>query len=142
MFFIKGIETSFTEVLMLFINPFKSVYGVTCFLWATFWCYLIYNELSIRFKKQYQKLCIVLILSFAGFYMNNIEIGSHRLQLPMYMSTSLSCMLFLYTGEYLKQINVITPPHQCDNFVNYKRIISSRPIPRFQKLFINRQLLL
>ncbi len=97
---ISLLSSGILETLKLMINPYQSINGMSWFLLCMFWCYLMYF-LIYKFSGE-SKTCRILLslcVSLAGFYMNYIRIFNHRLVLPFYASTAMTCMCFVSFGE-------------------------------------------
>ena len=89
------------------VDPFNCCHGVGWFLICMFWCYLIYYTIHRMVKgKMYIKLTVCLIISLVFFYISTWRpdiLSGHRLVLPYFMSTSLTCISFISVGELLKK---------------------------------------
>lgn len=100
-------QLSFLDFLKRIIDPFNCIHGVGWFLVCMFWCYLIYYGIHRIAKGNiYRKLAISLIISVVFFYLSTWRpefAGGHRLVLPYFLSTSLTCMSLIAMGEILRE---------------------------------------
>lgn len=118
MLFLKSLKMSWEEIIKLLLNPYQCVHGVGWFLWCTLWCYLIYNFIKLKLKGNFRNIGILCVaLSLASFYLSTIRLFGHRIILPFFVSTSLSCLMFLWLGEWLKNRNLMQLFYSVRGFV-------------------------
>lgn len=118
MLFLKSLKMSWEEIIKSLLNPYQCVHGVGWFLWCTLWCYLIYNFIKLKLKGNFRNIGILCVaLSLASFYLSTIRLFGHRIILPFFVSTSLSCLMFLWLGEWLKNRNLMQLFYSVRGFV-------------------------
>ena len=106
------------DVVKRILNPYESINGNSWFLVCMFWCYLIYYFVHQIAKGDTNKVLIYsLIISLIGFYMNEVSIMGHRLVLPFYFSTSMTCMGFIAIGERIRKW-ILTVPNKINTLWN------------------------
>lgn len=87
-------------------DPFHCIHGVGWFLICMFWCYLIYYGIH-RIAKGHilVKLSISIFISIFFYYLSNLHfeiLRGHRLILPLFLSTSFTCIALVSIGELLR----------------------------------------
>lgn len=100
-----AVTLPFKDFALKFINPFTCVHGVGWFLLCIFWCYIIYYGV-VRLTK-YNRVCTIavcIILSVISFYASTYRVMGHRIVLPMYISTSLTVLPFIFIGDFLRNL--------------------------------------
>ena len=94
------------DFIKIIIDPFNCMHGVGWFLVCMFWCYLIYYGIHRVAKGRILvKLSICLFISVFFYYLSAVRldvVGGHRLVLPLFMSTSLTCIALIAVGDLLR----------------------------------------
>lgn len=98
----KILSEGLAETTRQVLNPYQCANGPSWFLVCMFVCYLLYFGVNKIAKGQKViRIGIILILSLAGFYSSDLHIGGHRIVLPFFITTALSCMCFIEIGRQI-----------------------------------------
>lgn len=96
-------------------NPYYMILGPSWFLISMFWSYLIYwclNSLTLRRFGKRQRECLLLLCAVVfglSWSMNYINIAGHRAVFPFFLSSALTCTVFVGIGAYFKGLFLETP---------------------------------
>jgi len=95
----------YPNYLSQLINPWHCVNGPLWFLLCLFWAYLVYMVLakSIFGKNIYYLSIPILLLSIGSFCLSRQTFHGHLLVMPLFFSSSLTALVFIYAGALLKQ---------------------------------------
>lgn len=100
-------QLSFLDFVKRIIDPFNCIHGVGWFLICMFWCYQIYYGIHrIAKGNMYCKFAISMMISVIFYYLSSLRpdfAGGHRLVLPYFLSTSLTCMSLIAMGEIFNE---------------------------------------
>lgn len=102
-----AIQLPLRDFIKRIIDPFNCMHGVGWFLVCMFWCYLIYYGIHRMAKGRMSvKLSISILISIFFYYVSTWRpdvLGGHRVVLPLFLSTSFTCMVLISVGELLKK---------------------------------------
>lgn len=103
-----AIQLPLVEIIKRILDPFNCMHGVGWFLVCMYWCYLLYYGIHRIAKGKIRiKLVLSLLLSVVFFYLSTINpsfLLGHRIVLPLFVSTSLTCLPLICIGEILRPI--------------------------------------
>ena len=91
-------------------NPYACINGPSWFLLCMFWSYLLFwiiCELSSKIFRQYDRigmLVIALLVTVCSYLSGQTYIMGHRVVLPLFMSASATCIMFVAIGYILKPL--------------------------------------
>lgn len=98
---------SYNEIIKTIINPYDCINGPLWFLLSLFWGNLIFCYVLQKTKRTLFRLFCFISISMVGFYLTKMTIYNHHIIFPLFLSTSMTSIIFIYIGfVYKKHINL------------------------------------
>lgn len=109
----------YPKVFFKLINPWNCVNGPLWFLLCLFWAYMIFMLISkIRICRNiYIMGIIIVVISLASFYISSLKFRGHLFVMPFFISSSITSLIFIYLGYFLKQKMQILEKNKYDWFI-------------------------
>ena len=78
--------------------------GPIWFLLTLYWCNIIFCGISLYVNNDINKLLIIFLLGFIGWYL-----GNKNIFVPLFIDVAMSCMPFFTIGYFLKKTPILYP---------------------------------